>query len=350
MNFNQIIYRYKLHHLFIWMLVFGVWFYLRYQDYRTFQTAFTVTLIKVADIALLIYICNYVLIPNLLYKKKYALFAACFFVMIVVSSIYKMNLLGSVTNNPSLANFWGNWKARIYDNIIPHFFLVIAGAAFKLLFDQIKLQKRLAEIAKEKAEAELSFLKSQINPHFLFNSLNSVYFLIDKKNVEARNALHQFSDMLRYQLYECNGEKIKIEKELSYLKDYTDLQRLRLNTNCSVKFDCQEEVKNFSIHPLLLIPFVENSFKHLSHYSNGKSNQVQISISRSNGHVNFAVRNTTEGTQTTALNKNGGIGLANVKKRLELLYPGKHDLKVEEKEDWYSVNLTLPVNEDHHEN
>ncbi|MEJ0106369.1 MAG: histidine kinase [Bacteroidota bacterium] len=95
------------------------------------------------------------------------------------------------------------------------------------MIDYARAQRRIGELAKEKAETELNFLKSQINPHFLFNSLNSVYFLIDKNNPGARQALHKFSDMLRYQIYECNGEKIPVEKEISYLQDYIDLQKLR---------------------------------------------------------------------------------------------------------------------------
>jgi LytS/YehU family sensor histidine kinase len=117
------------------------------------------------------------------------------------------------------------------------------------------------------------------------------------------------------------------------LKDYVDLQRLRLNPNCSVQFNCSPEVKEFTIQPLLLVPFVENSFKHLSHYSNGRANEVLIAITRTNGHINFSVRNTTEGKQTTALHKQGGIGLANVKKRLELCYSGNYELQVQEKGD-----------------
>ena len=127
-----------------------------------------------------------------------------------------MNLLGRLTNNPLLLDLSDNLKDRIYDNVLPHFFLVIAGAAFKLMFDQIGLQKKIADMAKEKAESELSFLKSQINPHFLFNSLNSVYFLIDKNNPEARQTLHKFSDMLRYQLYEANGDKIPVENSQEF--------------------------------------------------------------------------------------------------------------------------------------
>jgi LytS/YehU family sensor histidine kinase len=144
-------------------------------------------------------------------------------------------------------------------------------------------------------------------------------------------------------LYECNGNKIPVEKEISYLKDYVDLQRLRINENCSVQFACSPEVKEFSIEPLLLIPFVENSFKHLSNNSNGNNNEVQINITRSNGSMHFSVKNTTDGKQKTDLGKQGGIGLNNVKKRLELLYPGKHSLQINKKEGWYNIDLSLSI-------
>ena len=343
MAVRNFIVRYKLYHLVVWLILFALWYYLRYQDYSTTQRALTVTFIKVADLALLIYVCNYVLIPRLLYKKKYGWFALVFITMIAVSSVSKMLIIGHIINNPALMHLTGNWKGRIYDNVIPHFFLVTAGVAFKLLFDYTRLQKRLAEVAKEKAEAELNFLKSQINPHFLFNSLNSVYFLIDKENEQARRALHKFSDMLRYQLYECNGERIPVEKEVGYLKDYVDLQQLRLNENTVVHFSCTQDVRNFAIEPLLLIPFVENSFKHVSHYTNGKQNLIQINIGRENGTFQFSVYNTTEDKQAETLQQ-GGIGLQNVKKRLELLYPGQYRLNVEEKKHWFGVELHLSLN------
>jgi two-component system LytT family sensor kinase len=326
----------------IWCTVALVWYYLRYQDYSTVDKALKVTLIKTVDLAIMIYVANYVLIPAFLYKKKYVLFVFCFIGMIVASSMYKMYLIGKVTNNPALLNFSGNIKGRVYDNVIPHFFLVIAGVAFKLLLDYTRVQKRLAEVAKEKAEAELNFLKSQINPHFLFNSLNAVYFLIDKQNTEARQALHKFSDMLRYQLYEVRDEKIPIEKELGYLQDYIALQRLR-SDNCSVHLDVEENMKSFFIEPLLLIPFVENSFKHLSHF-NGKKNEINIELSRKNGEMNFLVRNTTEGRHRTP-SAEGGIGLNNVKRRLELLYPMKHHLRISEQGGWFDVDLTIKIDQ-----
>ncbi len=343
MGWQNCFWRYKLHHLFLWVVVFLVWYYLRYQDYSTQEKALAVTAIKVFDLALLVYLCNYLLVPKLLYKKKYGLFFLSFFCLIALSSLIKMQVLGHLLNNPALLNLSGNWKLRVYDNIIPHFFLVTAGVAVKLSVDFLGLQKRLAQIAKEKAEAELNFLKSQINPHFLFNSLNSVYFLIDKQNEEARNALHRFSEMLRYQLYECNGEKIPVEKELKFLNDFVNLQSLRLNDKTQVTFNYGADVKNFSIEPLLLIPFVENAFKHLSHHTS-RQNAIDIKLERQNGELVFSVANTME-NEKDADASSGGIGLVNVQRRLQLLYPHNHRLQLQKKGGWFFMELAVQIND-----
>lgn len=333
--------RYKLHHLIIWMLIFGLWFFLRYEDYARGSTAFKVTFIKVADLALLVYITNYLLIPKLLYKRMYFVFGVFFIAMILISSIGKMYLLGQVINSPQLMNFSGNLKARIYDNVIPHFFLVLAGAAIKLMVDYTAMQKRMAEMAKEKAEAELNFLKSQINPHFLFNSINSVYFLIDKTNADARNALHKFSDMLRYQLYEMKGDRIAIEKEVQYLQDYIDLQKLRKDGQCVIEFICPPEIKGFTIEPLLLIPFVENAFKHISHYTD-QPDFIKIRLATGTGEFMFSIENSKEAAAGMAV-EHSGIGLTNVKRRLDLLYPQKYTLLINDEAGIFRVVLTIKI-------
>jgi two-component system, LytTR family, sensor kinase len=337
--------KYKLHHVLFWLLLGAGWFYFRYQDFSKVSTAFQMIAVKVLDLVILVYITNYLLIPRLLYKKKYVLFAVAYVLLVVGFSILKMYVEGQIMNRPDLFNFNTNLKVRVYDNIIPHFLLVSTGAAFKIMNDYTRARRRLGELAKENAETELNFLKSQINPHFLFNSLNSVYFLIDKANPEARNALHKFSEMLRYQLYECNGDKIPIEKEINYLNDYIDLQKLRGDENTIIEFNTSQDIKGFTIEPLLLIPFVENSFKHISHFNNGEANKVKIDISRKDKHFYFSILNTTEGTQAYSLKKEGGIGLSNVKRRLELLYPGKHKLTVNEPAGKFEVQLIL-VTED----
>jgi len=339
MQLPGVITKYKLHHVLFWALVFAAWFFLRVEDYPSPAKAFVVTAVKIFELALMIYLTNYLLIPKLLYRKKYFLFTFCFMLMVLSGSIIKMNFLGHYLNNPLLYDWSTHLKDRIYDNILPHFFLVIAGAAAKLLFDYGKLQQRMAETAKEKAEAELNFLKSQINPHFLFNSLNAVFFLIDKKNQEARNALHTFSEMLRFQLYEVKGSKIPVEKEIAYLKDYLTLQQLRRDESCSISFHCSEEVNGFVIEPLLLIPFVENAFKYVSHHAD-KPNFINLKLDQSNGSFFFNICNSKEASGNV---QQGGIGIANVKRRLELLYPGKHALTINETESDFSVTLNLSV-------
>ena len=329
------------------MLIFGLWFFLRHEDYTLEATAFKVTLIKVADLALMVYITNYLLIPKLLYKKKYILFVLAFVSMIVISSVIKMNILGRLLDNPVLLNLTGNLKARIYDNVIPHFFLVLSGAAFKLMIDYTKMQQRMVEMAKEKAEAELNFLKSQINPHFLFNSLNSVYFLIDKNNIDARDALHKFSDMLRYQLYEMNDDTVPVEKEIQYLQDYIALQKLRKDDHYTIEFNCSPDVKGFFIEPLLLIPFVENACKHISHHKN-KLNFINLQLGMVKGQFNFTIENSKEHAHVALrfekiTEKHSGIGLANVKRRLVLLYPGKHILEIKNEANSFTVVLELKI-------
>jgi two-component system, LytTR family, sensor kinase len=194
-------------------------------------------------------------------------------------------------------------------------------------------------MAKEKAETELNFLKSQINPHFLFNSLNSIYFLIDKKNTDARRTLLQFSDMLRYQLYDCNSSTIAIEKEVRFLEDYIKLQSLRKDQQYDVGMNVDNTVKGFSITPLLLIPLVENAFKHISHHHDAR-NFVQVELKRMNGTFTFTVENSKDDHQRIT-EPAGGIGLVNVKRRLELLYPGKHELSIDNSETKFKVALNI---------
>jgi sensor histidine kinase YesM len=327
-------------HVLFWMAVFGIWYYLRYQDYSRPSTALKVTAIKVIDLAILVYITNRILLPKLLYKRRYTGFVLIFLTMIVASSVLKMQLLGWVLGNNFLELTGASLRQRVYDNLLPHFFLVAAGAAIQLVFDYQKLQVRMAQTAAEKARAELDFLKSQINPHFLFNSLNSVYFLIDKNNPEARNALHRFSEMLRYQLYEMNADQIPLEKEWRFLTDYFALQRLRQNEHYQFELSKNEWTGTMQIAPLLLMPFVENAFKHLSHHTD-RINFVKLELNVTDEWLNFLVQNSCH---PAGNEQAGGIGLQNVKRRLELLYPGQHDLKIESKEDRFSVLLRLRLN------
>src|SRR5688500_496526 len=209
MKWWQYLIKYKLHHLLVWAVLYAGWYFFRAKDFPSQELAIQVTAIKVGVLALLIYITNYLLIPRLLYRKKYLVFFTIYPAMIIGMGLLKLKIIMALVY-PGMEPFT-NMRTRFYDNIIPVFLLVTTGAACRLISDYLQTQRRLTEIAQEKAQTELKFLKSQVNPHFLFNSLNAIYFLIDKHNTEARKTLLQFSDLLRYQLYDCNAETIEIE-------------------------------------------------------------------------------------------------------------------------------------------
>ncbi len=224
--------------------------------------------------------------------------------------------------------------------------LIVAFLRFKYQQKkrQIEIEKQRLHIAsreKEIISAELDFLKAQINPHFLFNIINTIYFKISKNDAEARETLLGFSDLLRYQLYECNQPKVYIEKEIKYLREYIRLQLMRKKKNTDVQLRIPENISGFKISPLLLIPFVENAFKYLSHHKE-ILNTIDISMTRDNHLFIFCITNSYTSESVKNTNESaGGIGITNTKRRLCLLYPEKHTLSIEKNEQTFTVRLTL---------
>lgn len=339
----RLLLHYKIHHLLLWALLFLGWYSFRISDFPNQEVAWKTTAVKVAGLALLVYITNYLLIPGLLYKRRYIWFA-----LVYLALIFGMGLLKIYINEKILLpflhgiNVFLDFKGRVYDNIIPSFLLTSTCAGAKVVFDYMTTQKKLSDISREKAETELKFLKSQINPHFLFNSLNSIYFLIDKRNTDARQTLLRFSDLLRYQLYECNADTIEIEKEITYLEDYIRLQQLRRDQNYEIEVSIGGDLHGFRIEPLLLIPFVENAFKHISHHNNGQRNFVRVELSKNKNVFHFIVENSRDGHQQST-EPEGGIGLVNTRRRLELLYPGEYKLKIDNNDTTFKVALQLDI-------
>jgi LytS/YehU family sensor histidine kinase len=227
------------------------------------------------------------------------------------------------------------------NSLINIFIWVVCLVAGKLIFDRVRFQKYVDTMEKEKSKTELDFLKAQFNPHFLFNSINSIYGHIDKKNPLARNMLLTFSEMLRYQLYECNTEKINIDKEINYIKNYVTLQQIRMEEDLVVKLEIHENVKGFSIAPLMFIAFIENAFKYVGH-EDQKHDCVEISLKKEEDRLLFRIYNTKELViRKPILHK--GIGIINVKRRLELLYPDKYSLDINNNDKFYEVNLNLSI-------
>lgn len=210
------------------------------------------------------------------------------------------------------------------------------------MFDRLRMQEKFELMQKEKERAELDFLNAQLNPHFLFNSLNLIYGSIDKQNNLARNMLLTFSDMLRYQLYDCSNEKVSIEKEMSYITNYVALQKARKSETLEVNLHIDTTVKHFTIHPLLFISFIENAFKYVSSNTDER-NFIDIAFSLQDNFLHFNCVNSKE-IQTEAGFEYKGIGITNIKRRLSLLYPDNHFLDIEDNGNTYRVTLKLKVN------
>jgi LytS/YehU family sensor histidine kinase len=289
-------------------------------------------------LAVSIYIVIRFVIPKLATGKK---IISSLLILLGVITCYVLGkdahdqyLYGSVIGD-SEKSFLSN---SLYNFSIVLFYLAFASA-LHLSKEWYLQQELIRKMEVEKLSTELEYLRAQINPHFLFNSINTIYFQIDKQNNAARETLNKFSDMLRYQLYECNADNIEIEKEVKYLDSYVNLQRLRMGGNFKIDFGA-ENLNHFNIPPLLLIPFVENAFKHVSNYVE-KNNKISIHLTKERNEFKFSVINTID--STTPESENGGIGLKNVKRRLELLYGDRYRLDIQKSSETFSVSLEIPI-------
>lgn len=230
---------------------------------------------------------------------------------------------------------------QIFD-VLTMLLIGMAGAysGFKIA-EANESRKRAEMILQEKKEAELQFLKSQVNPHFIFNSLNALYFSIDKSNHQAREIVTNFSDLLRFQLYECSSETIPLNKEIAFISQYLYLNEIRMNENMDVKVSLPEGEMPYEISPLLLIPFIENALKH-SGSVNGDKSKVDLQMEIRDNTLTMDLTNTKRRPREVDL-EHSGIGIANVRRRLQLLYPKRHELSINEDDRIYNVKLRIPL-------
>ncbi|MFK5959009.1 MAG: sensor histidine kinase [Lutibacter sp.] len=221
------------------------------------------------------------------------------------------------------------------------FLLFGISLSIKLSIEWYKNEKIKNLIKTQKINAELSFLKSQLNPHFLFNTLNSIYSLANKKSEATTEAIITLSELMRYMIYETDKEFVSLQKEIDYIKSYISLQNLRLKDSSGVKFNVYGNL-NQKIEPLLLISFIENAFKYGTDYT-GKTN-ITIKIIVEESNLTLRVDNYISLKEKN--NPNSGFGIQNIESRLNLLYPNSHTLKIEELENLYKVELLLKLKND----
>jgi two-component system LytT family sensor kinase len=333
--------KYKLDHVFFWSVTIGFHVFTKFYliDFVGWWPFLSEIIVRNGLLAIIIYANVDYLIPAFAQQKKFAAYAlgllVCFVFYILVKNTHDAYLT-VFTHKPRLPF----WSYSFYNFSISLFYMAFA-LALQLSKEWYFQRERLRQVEVEKLNTELEFLKLQINPHFLFNSLNTIFFQIDKSNIHARDTLTKFSDMLRFQLYECNGHEMPLEKEIGYLKNYVDLQRLRKDDRYRIDFDVTGDGGSFSLAPLLLMPLVENAFKYMSNFPEG-NNKLAIRIQTKPGELEVRVMNTKEVRRVDLDNHPaGGIGLKNLRRRLELQYPGRHHLEINETRAEFEVVLKL---------
>ncbi|MEM8526954.1 MAG: histidine kinase [Bacteroidota bacterium] len=227
------------------------------------------------------------------------------------------------------------------NRFMPFLITFLGSTLFEIANYATRKEKEAVQSQKEKLETEIKFLRSQINPHFLFNSLNNIYTLTLLQSQKAPENLLRLSEMLRYMLYDCEAEKVPLQKEIVYLKNYISLQQLKDSEGMNIQLQLEDYQPNALVPPLLLIPFVENAFKH-SKIEDQNKGWIEIELKVDAQQLIFEVKNSIP-SASFAKDKVGGIGLENVKRRLALLYPKKHQLKIEKQEQQFAICLQLDL-------
>jgi len=221
--------------------------------------------------------------------------------------------------------------------------LVVAAVStsYRIIRDRNKAEKQFQEKQNEHLKSELTFLRSQISPHFIFNVLNNIVSLSRKRSEMVEPVVIKLSHLMRYMLYESDDDKVMIEKEIEYLQNYIDLQMLRFGDDVRLNLEIKNNNTSASIEPMLLIPFVENAFKHGVVMIDKP--EIDIHLSSNENELVFMVKNKFNDKVKEEKDKNSGIGLNNVRRRLNLLYKDNHKLAVQKRGDWFFVELTLKL-------
>lgn len=289
-----------------------------------------------------VYINLFLLIPKFLSNKKFFQYVSL--LLIVIAGTAELNIV---------------FFDKLIDLILPGYYFIsyfeftdilkfvvvyiVATSLIKLAKSWFKLSdanKKLAELQKEKIETELNALKGQINPHFLFNSLNVLYSLVLKQSAESPDAIIKLSDILRYVIYGSNKDYVNLSEEIKLINDYLGLQKFRIDKDSKVDFKYDIDDKNLKIAPMLLLPLVENSFKH-GIKGDICQTYVDIKIEANQREIRFEIKNNKGLAEQPEADKPSGIGLSNIKNRLSLIYPDRHIFEIKETDSYFQVILII---------
>lgn len=339
-------------HIFLW----GIWLYLSLSNIK--EEEFYDKAIIITTLIVLIHIPLFIvntewLIPKILQKKGVSTYFWSLVVAVAIFTLFHNFILDGLNDNLNIVLQHRGFKTS--RGLIALVLVTAISTGYGLLNYVVTQEKQQQEKQKERLQSELSFLRSQISPHFIFNILNSIVYLIRTKSDAAEPVTLKLSELMRYMLYESENAQIPLEKEVSYLENYIELQKVRFEEDVNIQFrisdlgfrQVQPEIPNpksqiAMIEPMLLIPFVENAFKHGVGMVIDPTIDIDLKISEN--ALSFSVKNKIAPETAIEKDSSSGIGLKNVQRRLELLYPNAHELIIKKENGWFEVTLNLSFN------
>jgi two-component system, LytTR family, sensor histidine kinase AlgZ len=302
----------------------------------------TVASIQVSFAMLIGYVNYFFFLPRFLADKNgwryFFQFAVTFAVFITLRIHFERFLIDGYSHKEEYL-----YDVRFIVQVVTtNLFIVIFLGMIRFAVDWFEFEAKKKTVENERLTAELNFLKAQINPHFLFNTLNNLYYLAYTKSPNTPEVIAKLSQMMRYMIYDSNYPQVPLSKEIEYMENYISLERLRLNDQIPISFKVEGDPQRFMITPLIFITFLENAFKH--GVSNNNPNAwVNICIQLKENQCVYQVENSKFNSVKTVTEEKSGIGLQNVKRRLELSYPGRHDLEAEDLADRYRIKLKITL-------
>ncbi|MCD4681719.1 MAG: histidine kinase [Bacteroidales bacterium] len=301
-----------------------------------YTTIFLISLIIPVELNLLLFI------PRFLKRKRYAIYSSLFFLCLFLFGFFNQFLFNSLIDHILPGYYFISYYS--YFDILKFFlvFLVITTLLHlsKEWFELNEARQRMILLEKEKIDAELRALSNQVNPHFLFNSLNVLYSLAIKNANETPEAIIKLSDILRYVIYESNRETVDLISEIKLINNFIELQQFRISPDADIQFVKKIENESLQIAPMLFLPLVENSYKHGIKGEVGKT-FIKIKLIQKGNEVEFLIENNKGQTGEPDENQSGGVGLNNMRSRLELIYPKNHTFEVGDGENFFSVKLKI---------
>lgn len=326
-------------HVIFWCFVFAMML-IAGADNQTSTLEVIRKLINIAFYILVVYINLGYLIPKFLSQKNFMTYCLLLLAMVAVFTPIKVLLLYITYDEVDPREFLIMNQQYIFLLL----FLIAGGSTvLKIISDWQRHQRDRKDLETQRMQSEIRFLKSQINPHFLFNTLNSLYALTLKKSDKAPEIVIKLSEMMRYMLYECNERRVPLYKEVNYVQNYLDLEQLRQSGQAEITFDVEGNISDQSIAPLIFIPFLENSFKHGINHQLGDG-YVHVRMKVLDDKLLLHISNSKPTQPPVPMDKtSGGIGLVNVERRLNLLYPTQYKLDIRDEPKEHIVELSLDL-------